>query len=397
VPRGWRTRLQLARDPRDLAIAGAVVLMCAPVLPGFSRLVVLPALLLAPGYALLWLLGQATGMRSISVAVPASLVLAVCASLVLDVSGIRLGPLVLGSLLGGLTALFLVGSYGRQLVAGPLRQPRRTPSDDRDLAAKELRPAAGDGPKIVGSVADSEHDEAAFVAEEVDRLTDKGESTPGQDAVFHRTNAQPPVFEEVLIRSGVPYVIVGEDRFYERREVRDLLAYLRLIANPEDEVSLRRVLNVPRRGIGDRTEESVAALAQRDRTSFADALTRPGDVPGLSPRAIRAVKAFNELLAGLRASVDAGVPVTEITEAVLERSGYVAELEASSDTQDADRIENLNELVAVARGFDTLRGQAGPPGPDGPGPAPGSLAEFLEQVSLAAVARPDPGGRGPRQ
>ena len=136
-PRGWRTRLQVARDPGFLAIVGAVLLMCAPVLPGLSRLVVLPALLLAPGYALLRLLGQATGMRSISLAVPVSLVLVVCASLVLDVSGIRLGPLSLGLLLGAVTALFLAGSYGRQLAAGPLRQHRRTPSGDREPAGSD--------------------------------------------------------------------------------------------------------------------------------------------------------------------------------------------------------------------------------------------------------------------
>jgi DNA helicase II / ATP-dependent DNA helicase PcrA len=264
---------------------------------------------------------------------------------------------------------------------------------------KKLWSAAGDGPPIVGYVADSEHDEAAFVAEEVDRLTDQGEATPGQVAVFYRTNAQSRAFEEVFIRAGLPYKVVGGVRFYERREVRDLLGYLRLIANPEDEVSLRRVLNVPRRGIGDRTEESVAALANRDKTSFAAALARPGDVPGLSPRAVRAVEGFNELMGGLRADADAGVPVAEIAEAVLERSGYVAELEASSDLQDASRIENLNELVAVAREFDALRGQAGGPGGEGagpeaeePGPRPGSLADFLEQVSLVADADQVPEG-----
>jgi DNA helicase-2/ATP-dependent DNA helicase PcrA len=257
---------------------------------------------------------------------------------------------------------------------------------------KKLWSDAGDGPPITGYVADSEHDEAAFVAEEVDRLTDAGEATPGQVAVFYRTNAQSRAFEEVFIRSGLPYKVVGGVRFYERREVRDLLAYLRLIANPEDEVSLRRVLNVPRRGIGDRTEECVVALASRDRTSFAAALTRPGDVPGLSPRAIRAIETFNELMAGLRADADAGVPVAEIAEAVLERSGYVAELEASSDLQDASRIENLNELVAVAREFDAVRGQAGAPDPAAEGPAPGSLADFLEQVSLVADADQIPEG-----
>jgi len=131
VPRGWRTRLHMARDrvARDrgllLAGAGAVLLMCAPVLPGLSRLVVLPALLLAPGYAFLRLLGQAAGMRSISVAVPVSLVLAICAALLRQVSGIRLSPLSLGLLLGAVTALFLAGSYGRRPVADPPRQHGR--------------------------------------------------------------------------------------------------------------------------------------------------------------------------------------------------------------------------------------------------------------------------------
>ena len=153
------------------------------------------------------------------------------------------------------------------------RNPGRIP--------KNLWSDAGDGPPITGYVADSEHDEAAFVAEEVDRLADAGEAAPGQVAVFYRTNAQSRVFEEVFIRSGLPYKVVGGVRFYERREVRDLLAYLRLTANPDDEVSLRRVLNTPRRGIGDRAEEYVAALANRDKISFAAALARPDDVPGL--------------------------------------------------------------------------------------------------------------------
>jgi UvrD-like helicase C-terminal domain len=389
VPQTWRTRLQVARDqvtrdPGLLAFVGAVFLICAPVLPGLSRLVVLPALLLAPGYALLRLLGQATGPRSISVAVPVSLVLAVCASLVLDVSGIRLGPLSLGLLLGTVTALLLAGSYGRQLVASPLRQHPRPPPGDQELAPKKLWPEAGDGARTAGYVADSEHDEAAFVAEKGARLADEGETTPGQVAVFYRTDAQSRAFEEIFIRSGLPGKVVAGVPFYESREVRDLLAYLRLIANPEDEVSLRRVLNVPRRGIGDRTKESVAAMSQWDRTSFAAALARPRDVPGLSPRAVRAIEGFNDLLAGLRADADAGVAVAEIAEAVLERSGYVAELEASSDLRDASRIENLKELVAMAREFDALRGQAGPQDPETPGPSPGSLADFLEQVSLAA-------------
>ncbi len=251
------------------------------------------------------------------------------------------------------------------------RNPGRIP--------KNLWSDAGDGAKITGYVADSEHDEAAFVAEEVDRLADAGEASPGEVAIFYRTNAQSRVFEEVFIRSGLPYKVVGGVRFYERREVRDLLAYLRLIANPGDEVSLRRILNTPRRGIGDRAEECVAALANRDKTSFAEALTRPDDVPGLAARSARAIEGFNELIAGLRVMAEARSPVGDIADAVLEQTGYVAELQQSSDLQDAGRIENLTELVSVAREFDARF-------PDG------TLAEFLEQVSLVADADEIPEG-----
>jgi DNA helicase-2/ATP-dependent DNA helicase PcrA len=244
---------------------------------------------------------------------------------------------------------------------------------------KNLWSDAGDGPPIVGYVADSEHDEAAFVAEEVDRLTDEGEAVPGQVAVFYRTNAQSRAFEEVFIRAGLPYKVVGGVRFYERREVRDLLAYLRLTANAEDEVSLRRVLNVPRRGIGERAEACVAALAQRDRISFAAALARPDDAPGMAARSAKAIASFNELMTGLRAEAAAGLPVADLAEMILDRSGYLAELEASTDLQDASRIENLNEMVSVAREFDAQR-------PDG------TLTDFLEQVSLVADADEIPAG-----
>jgi DNA helicase-2/ATP-dependent DNA helicase PcrA len=249
------------------------------------------------------------------------------------------------------------------------RNPGRVP--------KNLWSEAGDGPPITGYVADSEHDEAAFVAEEVDRLADAGEASPGQVAVFYRTNAQSRVFEEVFIRAGLPYKVVGGVRFYERREIRDLLAYLRMVANPGDEVSLRRVLNVPKRGIGDRAQECVAAFAARQKISFAAALARPQDVPDLATRSIRAIAAFNELITGLRA-LSAG-SAGDLAEAVLDRTGYVAELRESSDLQDESRIENLTELVSVAREFDSRD-------PDG------TLIDFLEQVSLVADADQIPEG-----
>ncbi|HEX9032246.1 MAG TPA: DNA helicase PcrA [Streptosporangiaceae bacterium] len=244
---------------------------------------------------------------------------------------------------------------------------------------KNLWSDAGSGPPITGYVADSEHDEAAFVAEEVDKLADAGDATAGDVAVFYRTNAQSRVFEEVFIRAGVPYKVVGGVRFYERREVRDLLAYLRLIANPQDEISLRRVVNVPRRGIGDRALEYVAGLGARDRIPFAAALARPADVPGLPARSVKAIEAFNELIAELRQAAESGTPVGDLAEAVLDRTGYIAELEASSDLQDAGRAENLTELVSVAREFDARN-------------AGGGLAAFLEQVSLVADADEIPEG-----
>jgi DNA helicase-2/ATP-dependent DNA helicase PcrA len=245
---------------------------------------------------------------------------------------------------------------------------------------KNLWSDAGAGPPIVGYVADNEHDEAAFVAEEVDRLTDSREATPGQVAVFYRTNAQSRVFEEIFIRAGLPYRVVGGVRFYERREVRDLLAYLRLIANPADEVSLRRILNVPKRGIGDRAEDYVAGYAAREKMTFAEALRIPRDVPGLTPRAITSMMAFNDMVSSLRDQAQAGGPVSELVEAVIDQSGYAVALEASTDLQDATRVENLQELVSVAREYDNSSLEEG------------SLDGFLERVSLVADADEIPEG-----
>jgi len=256
------------------------------------------------------------------------------------------------------------------------RNPGRKP--------KNLWSEAGDGPLITGYVADNEHDEAAFVAEEVDRLTDEGLATPGQVAVFYRTNAQSRVFEEVFIRVGLPYRVVGGVRFYERREVRDLLAYLRLIANPADEVSLRRVLNTPKRGIGERAEEYVASYAARERISFAAALRTPYDVPGLATRSASAIAGFNALVAELREQAATDGPVAELVEAVLDRTGLQASLENSEDLQDATRVENLQEMVSVAREFDGMQSHEAR--------ADGTLNDFLERVALVADADQIPDG-----
>jgi DNA helicase II / ATP-dependent DNA helicase PcrA len=244
---------------------------------------------------------------------------------------------------------------------------------------KNLWSEAGDGADVVGYVADNEHDEASFVAAEVDRLTDEDNVLPMHVAVFYRTNAQSRVFEEVFIRVGLPYKVVGGVRFYERREVRDALAYLRVLANPEDTVSLRRIINVPKRGIGDRAEACLEALAQRERVTFADALRRCEDAYGLATRSLAAVQGFRQLMDDLRVLVEAGTGPATVLEAVLERSGYLAELSRSADPQDETRLENLQELVSVAREFEEAS--------EG-----GSLTDFLEQVALVADADqiPDP-------
>src|SRR5215207_5309598 len=166
---------------------------------------------------------------------------------------------------------------------------------------KNLWSDAGAGSKIVGYVADNEHDEAAWVAGEIDRLSDTEDVSPADVAVFYRTNAQSRVFEEVFIRVGLPYKVVGGVRFYERREVRDMLAYLRLIANSTDVVSLRRILNTPRRGIGDRAEGCVEALAARERIAFGDALERAAEAPGIATRSVAAINDFVALVTELRA------------------------------------------------------------------------------------------------
>ncbi|TWV56896.1 DNA helicase PcrA [Streptomyces misionensis] len=247
---------------------------------------------------------------------------------------------------------------------------------------KNLWTNAGQGARITGYVADTEHDEAQFVADEIDRLTDAGEARAGDVAVFYRTNAQSRVFEEVFIRVGLPYKVVGGVRFYERKEVRDVLAYLRVLANPEDSVPLRRILNVPKRGIGERAEAMIDALAQREKISFPQALKRVDEAYGMAARSTNAVKRFNTLMEDLRTIVESGAGPATVLEAILERTGYLAELQNSTDPQDETRIENLQELAAVALEFEQERGE-GEAAPGAPAPG-GTLADFLEQVALVA-------------
>ena len=216
---------------------------------------------------------------------------------------------------------------------------------------KNLWSDAGDGEQVVGYVADSEHDEAQFVVSELRRLADAEGHRYGDAAVFYRTNAQSRAFEEAFIRAGLPYKVVGGVRFYERREVRDAIAYLRTIANRTDDVSLRRILNVPKRGIGDRAEAAVADLATREGISFGDALRRVDEISGLATRSANQLKWFASFLDEHEAMVATDMPADAILTSVLNKSGYLAELHASTDPQDETRLENLKELITVAREF----------------------------------------------
>jgi len=243
------------------------------------------------------------------------------------------------------------------------RNPGRKP--------KRLWTDSGAGAQIVGYVADNEHEEARFVAEEIDRLADSDGVRPGDVAVFYRTNAQSRALEEVLIRVGLPYKVVGGTRFYERREIKDAVAYLRAVDNPDDDVNLRRILNVPKRGLGDRSEAMVATFGDRERISFGAALDRVDEVPGLATRSLNGLRAFAQMMTDLRALAASGAGPAEVLGAILDRSGYLAELRASEDPQDASRVENLAELHAVATEFEQSDPEA-------------DLADFLERISLVA-------------
>ncbi|MEU4239371.1 DNA helicase PcrA [Actinoplanes sp. NPDC026619] len=254
---------------------------------------------------------------------------------------------------------------------------------DRNTSRKPKRlwSDQGAGEQIVGYVADTEHAEADWVAREIDRLHDREDIRPGDVAVFYRTNAQSRVFEEVFIRVGLPYKVVGGVRFYERKEVRDALGYLRAVVNDDDTVSIRRVLNTPKRGIGERAEACVEALASRERISFGQALRHAKDAPGIAARSANSIADFVQLLDGLR-EMSLASPPEEVLEAVLQRSGLLSELEDSIDPQDQGRVENLQELVSVAREYTERVESQAEEGEE----QVATLAGFLEQVALVADA-----------
>ena len=229
---------------------------------------------------------------------------------------------------------------------------------------KNLWSQQGDGETIVGYVAEDEHVEAQFVADEVDRLGDEALARPGDVAIFYRTNAQSRAVEEELARRDVPYQVIGGTKFFDRREVKDLLGYLKAIVNPSDEVSLKRIVNVPKRGIGDSSIARLDAFAQSHGMAFADTLRHAAEA-GVAKAAQRGLGELVTLLDHLRGLVPIGP--ARVLEEVGKRTGYIDQLEeeAAESVEAAGRLENLQELIGNARDYETVD-------------------EFLEAVSLVA-------------
>ncbi len=237
---------------------------------------------------------------------------------------------------------------------------------------KNLWTALGQGQLITRYQAENEHDEAAFVAEEVERLRKQGYRY-GQMVVFYRTNAQSRVLEEVFVKAGLPYKVVGGVKFYDRREVKDLLAYLKAVVNPLDTVSLRRVLNVPRRGIGETSERTIERFASEEEIPFGEALRRAGEIPGLGTRQGRGIADFIAVLEELRAGMDEGRSPSVLVEEAWDLSGLMRELEADNSIEGQGRVENVRELQSVAEEYELREPEGG-------------LAGFLESIALVSDA-----------
>ena len=227
---------------------------------------------------------------------------------------------------------------------------------------KQLWSELGTGERITRYHAEDEGDEASWVARTMQSLQSDATFMWKEMATFYRTNAQSRVLEESLMRFGIPYKVVGGTRFYDRREIKDAMAYLRAVANPADEISVKRVLGVPKRGVGESSVAKLDALAASTGTTFVEAMRHANDA-GLTGSAARGVESFVRLLDDLALRLDDGPG--DLLQAALTDSGYLAELEAEGSVESAGRIENLGELVGSAREFTRLE-------------------EFLEQVALVA-------------
>ena len=236
---------------------------------------------------------------------------------------------------------------------------------------KSLWTETTEGELAVRFRADDEHEEALFVAEETHRLVEDEAHRYSDVAVFYRTNAQSRVLEDIFMRAGIPYRVVGGVRFYQRKEVKDVLAYLRLLLNPQDVISARRVVNTPKRGIGDATVAALEGFAAIEQIPFLEATRRADELADLGARAKGAIAGFVGVMQRLQEAFESGATPQRMVEAAATESGYLLELEAERTVEAEGRIENLRELGGVAAEFEQRS-------PDG------SLAEFLEQVSLVS-------------
>ena len=218
---------------------------------------------------------------------------------------------------------------------------------------------------------------------QIARLRDLEKSKPGDTAIFYRTNAQSRVFEEVFMRMGIPYKVVGGVRFYERKEIKDLLACLRVVVNPEDEISTRRIINTPKRGIGDRALDQIDLYSKKNGLSFWQSLCEVDKNQEITAKSSASLIEFVKFVKSMQTLVEAKTRPSVITQAVLEQSGLLTELEESKDPQDEVRVENLEELVAVATEYEEGEVEEG---------EEISLTGFLEDVSLVADADQIPDG-----
>ena len=244
---------------------------------------------------------------------------------------------------------------------------------------KKLWTALGKGEPIVGYAADNAQQEAAWIATEIARLRSE-EGIPYSDmAIMYRANAQSRALEEGLINAGLPYQLVGGTRFYERKEIKDALAYLHAIANPQDDVNMRRILNVPKRGLAARAEAAATSYADLHQVSFWEGVQHIEEVPGASTLMVKRMKAFRDLITSLTDfAAEHDTKPSQIVEKVLEDSGMLDELRKSVDPQDASRLENLGQLQSVAAEFEQKTPDA-------------TLAGFLETTALVADSDQLPG------
>jgi DNA helicase-2/ATP-dependent DNA helicase PcrA len=248
-------------------------------------------------------------------------------------------------------------------------------SNNRGQKEKNLWTDVGEGEPVTVAELEDEHTEARWVAGEIERLVDEDDIARTEIAVFYRTNAQSRVLEDTLVRYDVPYQVIGGTKFYERAEIKDAIAYLNVIVNPDDAISFSRIVNSPRRGIGDTTQARLLSHANTNGVTPLEAAEHAERVPGLGAAAVKAVSRFAETIASLRARAERDDSVAELLEAVLSESGYIDALEAERTVEAEGRVENLRELVGVAGEFDTNRAVEG-------ASEISALDEFLQQISL---------------